>query len=81
MKISTILFLIGTGLLLGSIILVINEVIPAKEFCNSINGNYTFLPALKHNCNGIEINNYVSGLMGRYWDFSPRENFNITLSE
>jgi len=78
MKISTIIFLIGTGLLLGSIILVINEVIPAKEFCESINGNYTF-NSLKHNCNGIEIHNYVSGLYGRYWDFSPRENFNITL--
>jgi len=78
MKISTILFLIGTGLLIGCFILIMNEVIPAKEFCKSINGNYTF-NNLKHKCNGIEINNYVSGLMGKYWDFSPRENFNITL--
>jgi len=76
---SKIILIIGIGLIIGSFILMYCEIKPAKEFCSSINGNYTN-SKLTHKCNGIEIYKYNSKLFGEYWDFSPRENFSIALT-
>ena len=68
------------GLIVGSIILILSEIGEAQTFCNSINENYSYDSwKMSHKCNDVQINKYHSGLMGRYWDFNPRENFNITL--
>lgn len=70
----------GITLILVAFFLIFNEVKPAKEFCNSINETYSF-SNLGHECNEIPIYQYTSFLFEKYWDFSPRDDFNINLSE
>ncbi len=68
----------GITLILIAFFLILNEIESAKEFCNSINGNYSF-SNLRHECNGKSFFQYTSLFFEEYWDFTPRENFNITL--
>lgn len=69
----------GVTLVFIATFLILNEVKSAKEFCNSINGTYSFWTNLKHECNGKPFFQYTSFFFEKYWDFTPRDNFNITL--
>ena len=76
--ISLIVF--GIGLILGSLFIVLNETKPAKEFCNSINQTYSF-SNFNHKCNGNQIFQYNSVLLGKYWGFHSMEDFKINIPE
>ncbi len=68
----------GIGLILGSILLVLSEIKPAKEFCNSINQTYSF-NNFYHKCNEIQIFKYNSVLLGKYWGFTSMEDYKIII--
>lgn len=72
------LIVFGIGLILSSLLLIFNEIKQAKDFCDSINGNYTN-SKLTHKCNDIQIFQYNSVLLGKYWGFNPIEDYKIIL--
>jgi len=70
---------LGIILIFISFFIIFDEMTQAKEFCDSINETYHFLPNLKHKCDWIPIYKYNSKFIGEYWDFSSRESFDIAL--
>ena len=68
----------GIGLILCSLFLILSEVNSAKEFCNSINQTYSF-NNFNHKCNGTQIFQYNSVIIGKYWGFTPIEDYEIIL--
>ena len=78
LKKSDLIFIAGIILIIASFFIILNEIKSAKDFCNSINESYSFLPDLRHACNHIPIFKYNSNIFGKYWDFSPR-NFKVNL--
>ena len=77
--ISLVLF--GNLLILCSLFLVLSEANSAEDFCNSINQTYSFFPALKHECNEIQIYKYNSKIFGEYWGFTSMEDYEIIIPE
>lgn len=74
------LIMLGIGLILSSLFIILSETKPAKEFCNSVNQTYTF-NNFNHKCNGNQIFQYNSVLIGEYWGFTSNEDSKITLPE
>ena len=79
LKKSDVVLIAGVILILFSLLLLSSEIKPAKSFCNSINQTYSFLPALKHECNEIQIYKYNSKVFGKYWGFSSMEAHKIII--
>ena len=77
--ISLVLF--GNLLILCSLFLVLSESNSAEDFCNSINQTYSFFDGFNHKCNGTQIFQYNSVLIGKYWGFNSMEYYKINISK
>lgn len=75
-----VITLVGFGLILGSVYVMADEILTAKEFCKSVDGEYKLkVLRLEHYCNGEQLTRFTDGwryksteeLMSNFSDIFP----------